>query len=54
MEASIEEVRLGKTEERGSKEESRKEVGEKGEEKKIEERKDGRSQESSRRVGNLG
>jgi len=44
---------LGKTEGRGSKEGSRKEAGGKGEEEKTEERKDSRSQESSRGVGNL-
>ena len=54
VEARTGKVGLGKIERRGSKGESRKEAGGKGEKKKIEERKGGRNQESGRGVGNLG
>ena len=53
VEASVGEVRLGETEEGESKEGSRKEMREKRK-KEIEERKNGKGQEDSKGVGDLG
>ena len=53
MEANTGKVRIGEAEGRGSKGRSRKEMRGKGKGKETEEKKDGRSEENSKGVGNL-
>ena len=54
VKTSTKEVRMGKTEKRGSKRRSKKKMRRERQEKEIEKRKDHGSKESSRKVGNLG